>query len=188
MSKKSKKKTATNKEITVSVSTRFSSKERGLIERAAELRKWSPAKLIHEATIRRATDIINASEGRELALGSLAKQVVDQLVSPTADIKAKNHDFCPEAFDDGDHPWLANEEWTTFQGEECFLGRMDGGEIELSGYRGTPLEENIREQIKIAMETCPTEFVKIILNQWQNQILGDEGYRPVINMKELENE
>ena len=187
MAKKSKKKSTTNKGTTASVSTRFSSKERDIIERAANLRNWSPAKLIHEATIRRAADIINASEGQELALALLAREVVRQIVNPDLEIEWKNHDFCPEESDPDFH-WGDGRQWTIYQGEDCFKGRVDGGDIEIFGFKGNALKVETREQIKAALDTCPTEFADMILNHLQNEFLGDEGYRPVINVKELENE
>lgn len=183
MAKKTTKKgSASAQAETFSVSTRFTDRERSLIERAAEQRNWTVAKLIREATLRRAADIINTSEGRELALSGLAAQVAKQLLEPDAFVIFEEYPDAPNS-----------PTRELFIGQEWLVGRLQADNsysnpVELLGYQaGQPSDRDL-EQIKSAFESCSTEFARLVLEHWKKLKLGESGYRPAVNPEDLGDE
>lgn len=70
---------------TASYSTRFDPVQRDLVEKAAEIKQWSPASLIREAAVTRAAGIVNSSGASADPLRNLARIVAQQVLVPDPD-------------------------------------------------------------------------------------------------------
>ncbi len=151
---------------TVAYSTRFSAGQRDAIDKAAAVMKWSSAKFIREAAIGRAVDVLNASgEGGELR--RLADLLVKQLLDPKAEVE------CLLA--DESHTFMIGIEGTTDDG---FMPPV--GSVKTVRPRPDELED-----MKVAFETCATQFVTMILEQWVPREAGRVGYKPKVSTGEL---
>lgn len=157
-----------------SYSTRFDAKQRELIEQAAAIAGCSPAKLIREATVRRAADIVNSEEGvqlRALATSFLAPvlkpTVVLECYSGHGEIEENTWEYTTH------HQWSADD---VKLGDE--VSDVLGGKVEVPDYR-------VRAQIKTAMKACGSRFVEILLEQWAAIERGGTEYKPKVNADEL---
>ncbi|MDX2194528.1 MAG: hypothetical protein NW201_14375 [Gemmatimonadales bacterium] len=81
----SKAQDAVANEPTTTVSMRVTAEEKLIIEHAATLRGWSPAKLMRTAAVERAVNIINIEEER-FDFEGLCQKVAAQLVRPSFEI------------------------------------------------------------------------------------------------------
>ena len=83
MKQATRKTPAGGRDTTTTFSTRLSSEEKELIERAAEIREWTPSKLMRLASVERAANIVNLHESRlRNTLQRLADDVATQLWEP----------------------------------------------------------------------------------------------------------
>ena len=72
----------TSSKGSTTISTRLDVDQRELIERAAELKNWSPAKLMRVAALEKAAAIVNLSEPKSFDFRELAREVAIQLTRP----------------------------------------------------------------------------------------------------------
>jgi hypothetical protein len=160
-----------------SFSTRFDAEQRELVEAAAKKLNWKPAKLIREASVARAVDIVNASDSADRRrLRELVEVVLRQLIDPTCSVGW----FYPE---DPDQPVAmrtysyrnqpANDE--RFQADNPH----DRWSISYCSVE-RPLEVDLM-QVREAFRTCGTEFVRMLLDDWRSFETGGRGYKPKLD-------
>src|SRR5688500_5318326 len=77
---------AAPQEESTTLSTRFTARQREILEQAAGVLNCSPAKLIREATLQRAADVVNASGRANATLRRLAHKALQPMVNPLVDV------------------------------------------------------------------------------------------------------
>lgn len=158
---------------TLTYSTRFDDRQRELIDQAAKLKQWSPAKLIREAAISRAADIVNASGSSSPTLRHLARLVAKQLVKPTCIVINEPDGTTSEVPEIDldllrDHP---GEYWS-----QAMIVRAN-----------RPSQED-QDQIQAALLTCGESFIQMILEAWQALDTGGDVYKPKVVLGDLSDE
>ena len=164
---------STTASSTSTYSTRFDARQRELIEQAAELKQWSPAKLIREAAISRAADIVNASGSSSPTLRHLARLVAKQLDSPTVVYTTWSGEIgveVPRIDLDApvDDPRLAD-----FNAKFAVANRPSPDD---------------QDQIQTALQTCGESFIQMILEAWQALETGGNVYKPKVVLGDLSDE
>src|SRR5690349_14814382 len=66
----------------VTLSARFTPKQREVLEQAAAILNCKPAKLIREASLQRAADVVNASGHAGTTLRTLARKALQPMINP----------------------------------------------------------------------------------------------------------
>lgn len=152
---------------TVNFSTRLSTTQAELVEQAAEIKQWSPARLLREAAVTRAWNIVNARPSEAL-LRDLAGVISRQILDP----RAKYSWFR----DPDDH----GEAELSFLSPDYVRPLDDEDLVQYGPPRvRRPSDPELR-QIRTALETCATEFVRMVLDEW-DRIESQEGeYEPEV--------
>ena len=167
----SNRRTATSS--TSTYSTRFDALQRELIEQAAELKQWSPAKLIRDSAISRAADIVNASGDSASWLRHLARLVAKQLVKPTL-VFTDPIDAGVVEVDEIDLDKLMND-WCAYATNADFV----------LANRPSPADQ---DQIQTALQTCGESFIQMILEAWRALETGGDVYKPKVVLGDLSDE
>ena len=158
---------------TLTYSTRFDARQRELIDQAAKLKQWSPAKLIREAAISRAADIVNASGNSSPTLQHLARLVAKQLVKPTL-VFTDPIDAVGVEVDEVDLAKLMDD-WSAYATNADFVLANRPSPDDLS-------------QIQTALRTCGESFIQMILEAWQALETGSDVYKPKVILGDLSDE
>lgn len=170
-----------------SYSTRFDPKQRALIEQAAEILGCSPAKLIRESAVMRAAHVVNAGGPSGTALRELAWVVVRQLQNPTIrqtwliDGDPENPTTLETSY----------QELVTSEGQreldETVQEYVEHGFHHDKTLPGRPDKKEL-EQIRRALETSGTEFVRMLVEAWGTGGRGKAEYRPQVDVDEFLND
>ncbi len=158
---------------TSTYSTRFDARQRELIEQAAEIKKWSPAKLIRESAISRAADIVNASGDSASWLRHLARLVAKQLVKPTL-VFTDPVDAGVVEVEEIDLDKLMSDRCAYATNADFVLAN-----------RPSPDDQ---DQIQTALQTCGESFIQMILEAWQALETGGDVYKPKVILGDLSDE
>lgn len=156
----------------VSYSTRFDPEQREVVEAAAKKMNWKPAKLIREASVGRAVDILNACEPadrrrlREL-VGVVLCQILDPKYSvrwyyrddPDQDGVTRIYSYRNPHHDDQE---FSQEDWAM-------------------GMTPTRPSESDIMQIREALRTCGTEFLRMLLDEWHSFEPSGACYKPKVD-------
>jgi hypothetical protein len=143
----------------------------------------SPAKLIREAALERSVDVINASGNPGTTLRSLAEKALQQLINPVVELRwpaagpgvdtivetMRLKDW--ENLDPGEQQQIAEK----YMDEE--VGRLQ--------VKPVLMNSSDIHQIHSAFRTCPTEFVKIMLEYWEGVEHGGQCYQPKLSVRDL---
>jgi len=154
-----------------SYSTRFDAAQRKVIEQAAKLLDCSPAKLIRDAAVCRAVDVVNGSGESEIAVRSLARKLVDHVFDVT--VKMVDGDVPMVESSLYHHRKLSREESLDISDGECenLVSRICDGKA--------------LDQMRAAMETCGTEFVRILMQEWDRSGEVPPIYKPKVTADAL---
>lgn len=166
---------------TTTLSTRFTAKQREVLEQAATILNCRSAKLIREATLQRAADVINASGHAGVTLRALAHKALQPMVNPLVEIRWK----FPHPEDSDTVEEMSLESWEALSEEEQrdLASREPGSHsMEVRPVRPDPNEVR---QIRMALKTCPTEFARMMVEQWESVESGGQRYQPKITAAEL---
>lgn len=147
---------------TIAYSTRFDDKQRALIEDAARVLNWAPAKLIREAAVRRAADIVNGSGDAELVLRTLASRVLDHLLDPEKEAASREEG-----------------------GRKMRRLLADGDIDERDTWIETGSAQDVHGQIKKAMRESGTRFLECLLQEWEKRTRGTVAFKPTVSADEL---
>lgn len=160
---------------TTTLTARFSTEERELVERAAELRKWSAAQLLRDAAVRRATDIINSSQRNRTRLERLAATFRTRLLNPT--LESEYADMSAEA-----QILRAQIELAEKSGDDYDPSYDEYANANSLKTRVTPLHQDYLDQLLTALRTCPTEFAVILAEQLSlKEVAADSDvYEPIV--------
>lgn len=164
-----------NADAEVVVSARMSAQQKELVERASEILGWSPAKLVREAAVRRAVDVINASDRAEIQLRALAARLVSQIVNPRATVTLR---------DDVEERTVATVEVTAVQGR--FVAGdphlPDGSISDVMVLAPSPGD---RLQMRTALKEAGSRFVEMLLTAWDAADGGMGEFRPQISTADM---
>lgn len=161
MSKRKTTKTAAKSAIpddsgTASYATRLTPEQRAVIDRAAGEVGWSPAKFIREAAVSRAVDVVNASGASRPALRILAATALQQMMGLMLDAQ-----------------------------RVAELKRQGALEMIEDHEPMRPATSAELHQIKEAMATSGTEFLRMMLEQWDSVMSGATSYAPKVSAANL---
>lgn len=172
-----------DKTSAVTLSTRVTAHQRGLIDRAAEVANQTPAKFVREAAVDRAVDVINAAGDSTAALRQLARVVVEQLRNPR--IVEKWADDGPHPQDDPDPdcveiPWvnLQSDELREHLAHEYYCRRQDGQVCIATEPKRPPSSQ--LDQIELAFKMSGTEFTKMIVELWRTAMHDGSNFTPKV--------
>lgn len=164
------------------MSTRLTTEQKELIDRAAQTLGWSASKLIRDSAIRRAIDIVNASEEAELQLRALAQTFVEQVVRPRARVTVCDYasgipNGAPDSYSEeitaADGVYQPTDEHSTLAIRDVCVMRPDW---------------NARAQIKDALQAAGSRFVEMMLSAWEVVEAGKVQFKPKINSANVLNE
>jgi hypothetical protein len=165
------------------LSTRFTSKQKAAIEQAAAIVNCTPAKLVREASLRRAADVINASGNARNPLRELAKRTLHYVVNPRVEIRwISEIEGQPDEIE-----FMTVRHWESLDVDEL---QADYQHHQSRGYTGPrvihqrPDAAEVR-QIQTAIRSCPSEFVALMLEQWDDVESGGQQYKPQVDVDEL---
>ncbi len=178
--KRAKSIVKTDDGVTSSLSTRFESQQRELIEEAAGSLNISPAKLIREAAVRRAVDVLNASSGSRGRLRVLAREVVRQIMNPSVKYKRPKGEFremgaAETVVKSFMQPQILDQE----PPDDWPISNVDEATIE-----AVRPDDKCIEEIESAFASCPTEFSAMILEALSTFWRG-ESYTPKVKIDGL---
>ncbi|NOX60183.1 MAG: hypothetical protein GXP29_15170 [Planctomycetes bacterium] len=167
-----------------SYSTRFEPQQRELVEEAAGSLNISPAKLIREAAVRRAADVLNADSGSRGRLRVLARAVVCQIMNPSVKYQRSLKGSIPEmrATETVEKSYL-QPQMIDEEPPDDWYSSSDVNESTIQAVR--PDDKSIGE-IESAFASCPTEFSAMILEALSTWWRG-ESYTPKVQMETLLN-
>ncbi len=165
------------------LSTRFTAKQREVLEQAAVILNCSPAKLIREAALERSVDVINASGNAGTTLRSLAEKALRQLINPVVELRwpALGPGF------ESVIETMRMRDWDTLDTIEQQSIAESHRDEEVGSLQVKPviLDSSDAHQIHSALQTCPTEFVRMMLQQWEAVEHGGQHYQPKLSAKDL---
>ena len=161
--KKVKKAKKAKKAETMTVGTRFESRQREVVEQAAEIVGCSAAKFIRDAAIERALSVVNASGQSEYRLRKLAAMLIDHLLRVHIGEET-----------DGRH---------TLEGVESALYSVANPAEGADAKGGANLRA--LHEIREALNTCGPAFVRMVLDEWQGQGKPAETYEPKIKAEDV---
>ena len=170
-----------------SYSTRFDPRHRELIEEAAKLLNVTPAKLIRESAVARAAHVVNAAGNARYHLRQIAVAVADQILNPSVEYDEVKYG---ELSDNPSSQCVRLDYYDS--------GRMADRIAEEEAARQAPFEgltvTSIRpvrphgavlDQIKSALETSGTEFLKLLLDEWNARQSSSTKYEPRVKPESL---
>ncbi len=163
MAAKAKKVKKAKKAETSTVGTRFESRQREVVEQAAEIAGCSPARFIRDAAIERALSVVNASGPSEFRIRKLAAMLVDHLLRATVGEES-----------DGEH---------TRQGVQSALYYVPNPAE--GSNAGSGVDWQALREIREALNTCGTAFVRMLLDEWGGQGVQAEAYKPKIKPEDI---
>lgn len=158
------------------LTARFTTEERELVERAAELRKWSAGQLVRDAAVRRAADIINSSQRNRTRLERLAAHFRTRLLNPA--LESEYADMSAQA-----QRLRAEIEFAEKSGDGDYDPSYDEyANANALTTRVTPLHQDDLDQLLTALRTCPTEFAVILAEQLslKEEAASSDVYEPIV--------
>jgi len=157
------------------LSTRFEPKQRELIEAAARLMGWSPAKLLRDAAVQRAADIVNSAGSMEHRLYSLAGQLLKQLFNPEVEYSVLDEEL------------KRLDRRTVAFNSDGIRDREQPDDVTTDVYDIHPLRPHNGDlrQMRAAFESSGTRLVEMLLQRWDLMNGQDNEYKPKVSVKEL---
>lgn len=177
MAKQQKRKPQAKEEVVdnFTYSTRVTPEQRQVIDDAASLSNCTSAKFIREAAVSRAVHVVNAHGPAKIALRRLASIAAKQLVNPSVELDIRHH-----------HRGEESDEKLIIDYREAFR-RDDEDPMSGTVMKATPLRPHQSDlgDIRNALETCGTEFVRLILEQWMLAESETHRYQPARRVDDL---
>lgn len=151
-----------------SYSTRFEPTHQELVEQACRILNWTPARFIRDAAVRRAAEVINSAGPSRYSLAALAAEMVKHL-------KGNNGVSISR--------WIEDEK--VYRHADVFDTFTDP-EVGQEGFvEAAPLDLKVRGSIKAGMKACPSEFVRLLLEQWELSDQGADSFTPKVDLSQL---
>lgn len=164
-------------QVTTTLTARFGNKEREIIDKAAALKKWSPAQLLREAAVRYAADIVNAEGWNGLQLQRISALLRERLVNP---------ELISEFRDTSEEAEVVRAE---------FRAALRRGDVDPEERipeddtvsRVAPLNRELLNQLLEALTNCPTQFASLLKAQLAStETLSDfDKFRAVVDASQL---
>ncbi|MCX5659616.1 MAG: hypothetical protein NTW19_07825 [Planctomycetota bacterium] len=173
----------TNDSESVALSTRFSAKQREVLEEAATILNVAPAKLIREAALERSVDVINAGGASGATLRLLAERFLQPILNPSVHLRRSHlHGDEPDKIerrrlDDWNSQSDAEKAF-----EDRYMEEQGYGKAHVTTVKPDGAELN---QIKTALKSCRTEFARILLETWDTVEGGDGAYEPKVSVEDV---
>lgn len=161
-----------------SYSTRFEPTHQELVEQACRILKWTPAKFIRDAAVRRAAEIVNADGPARNRLAALAGRVLAHLTGKGG-LRAERTVGPAQITEVNEH---VADEWEVVAVPDIF---EYSGDDDYATLTPRPIESQLSRELKLVLRDCPGEFGKLLLEQWELSEAGDGTFVPKVNVESL---
>jgi len=163
---------------TITLSARFSPEQKEVIDMAAVQADQSATKLMRDATMKRAMDVVNSSGKHTQMLRSLVLKVVYQLVNPSITRTCQHQlERVPDLAETRRLAEYRGQDEAERQAEDAALKDND---YTLGEWMPETLTESEKRQLKSALETCGSVLCEMMLEGWEAAKYDELEYEPVL--------
>lgn len=168
-----------------SYSTRLTPQQRRVIDEAATQSGCSAAKFIRESAVSRAVEVLNAGEDSHSVLRRLAALVSEQLHNPGIREHWRQGPHDEEGTTDADWRWDSLTGYDRGAEKRHNDEMLSHAGFTLDSVMPLRLPDNDLGEIRKALDHAGSEFLKMLLETWDNPRRNDVSFEPKLSKRGL---